>query len=136
MPGRSKKSSQTAFAGTITRRLPSRRTSTSLTSSGKATSLGSRTAWDRLERNSRVRTIANTWRREWICQVYIQQDFGGLAAPSRLAESGRAQPLNVDRPVGRLDDGMGGLDPFDRQRRLEPPGLRQSARSLHQSARH
>src|SRR4051794_33677535 len=57
MPGRSKKSSQTALAGTTTRRAPSRRMATSWTLGGKATSFGRRNAWDRLLWNSLVRVI-------------------------------------------------------------------------------
>src|ERR1700685_1705517 len=60
MPGPSKKSSQTAFDGTITRRLPSRTMLTSLTLSGNARLLGKRTACERVERKRLGRVITTS----------------------------------------------------------------------------
>jgi hypothetical protein len=57
MPGASKKSSHTEFAGAITRLAPSRMTLTSFTLSGKATSFGKRTACERLDLNNLVRAM-------------------------------------------------------------------------------
>jgi hypothetical protein len=56
MPGEAKKSSQLASAGAMMRRLPSRLMVTSFTSSGKATSFGSRTAWVLFDLNRVVST--------------------------------------------------------------------------------
>ena len=64
IPGASKKSSQTALAGTITRRFPSRMIRTSLTVAGKATFLGNKAAgswnWKHLQESdySGVREVA------------------------------------------------------------------------------
>ncbi|KAF2174527.1 hypothetical protein K469DRAFT_687760, partial [Zopfia rhizophila CBS 207.26] len=76
-PGPAKKSSHSASAGAMTRRGPSRRITTSRTPSPKATPLGRRTAWERLDRNRVVRA-------GMLFSVYIRAVYLFWIARSKL----------------------------------------------------
>ncbi len=92
MPGASKKSSHTAFAGTITRRAPSRKIDTSRTLSGKATSLGRRTACVRLFRNKVVPVML---RPSW--------DIRRIYSNSLHVRFGKANPTGRQATPAKLD---------------------------------